>query len=116
MLVKISGNHFDIGQALQVHVEKDITDGVSKYIKSAISAEVKFTKENHLIITNILIHEGIDPNVIIRSEGEGTDAYSSFADSLEKSLKQLRRYKRKLVNHKKQNRLSIKDLQGNTAA
>ena len=115
MQISITGN-LDTGISLQNYVEEKLTKEVNKYFDSAISAHVYFKKQNqkkdgHHPINHVTIsiNEGSKRHVAIKSDAEGTDIYVTFDLALDKIVKQLRRYKKRLQDfgrHKRDDDLS----------
>ena len=46
--------------------------------------------------------EGVKNGVIIKSDGLAADAYGCFNEALEKAIVQLRKYKEKIKNHRRE--------------
>jgi ribosomal subunit interface protein len=104
MQISVSGKHLDIGSALQEYVEAELQGAVKKYFDRAISADVVFTKVRHLFVADILVNEGTGTNTLIKSRAEDDDVYASFDIACAKVEKQLRRYKRRIKDHHKDNK------------
>jgi ribosomal subunit interface protein len=99
MQVIVSGKGVDVGEALRTHIESQIEEHVSKYIDRVTSVHVVVSREAHLFRVDITGNLGTHAGMVVRSRGEAGDAHAAFDDALEKTSKQLRRYKRKLTNH-----------------
>lgn len=99
MRIAVSGKNIDVGAALQEYVKTNLDGAVSKYFPDAVSADVVITKERHLFVTNILVNEGTDPHLIIKSTGDADEVHASIEKAVEKVEKQLRRYKKRIRNH-----------------
>jgi ribosomal subunit interface protein len=99
--VRIIGSNIDIGTSLEKHVEEHLTKNVAKYFEKAIAGEVHFSKNGHLFKVVIVINEGVRGGIVVKSDAEAGDPYSCFAEALEKSTKQLRRYKRRIKNYRR---------------
>ncbi len=92
----------DVGQALTDFVKEHLTKDVKKYFENAVKAEVHFSKEkSHLIKTVITVNEGVKGGITVKSDAEGGDAYGCFNEALAKAAKQLRRYKRRIKNYRR---------------
>lgn len=103
MQIKVIGANMQVGQALTSFVEEHLTKEVKKYFEKAISADVHFSKENgHLFKALIFINEGVKGGVVVRSEATAGEVYACFNEALLKVTKQLRRYKRRLKNYRRQ--------------
>lgn len=92
----------DVGQALTSFVEEHLSKEVTKYFDTAVRAEVHFAKEGHMFRTVITVNEGVKGGIAVKSNAEAGDVYASFTESCEKAAKQLRRYKRKIKNYRRQ--------------
>ena len=112
MQIQVSGKKLDIGDALTTHVKERLNKGVSKYFEHAITADVVFSKEAHLMRADIHVNEGTGAGIMIKSRAEHTDIYAAFDGAAERIEKQLRRYKRKIRSRtsKKVSELSEKEL------
>ena len=102
MKIQVSGTNMEVGQSLIKYVEENLEKDVKKYFENAIDAQVHFSKEgSSLVKTIITVDEGIRGSITIKSDATAGDAYGSFNDALTKAVKQLRRYKRRLVSFRK---------------
>lgn len=112
MQISVSGKQLDVGQSLRTHVERRLSDGVSKYFEKAIDANVVFSKQSHLFRADVLVNEGTGTGIVIKGNGTANDIYASFDQAADRIEKQLRRYKRKIKNHhkKKFNELTAEEL------
>jgi ribosomal subunit interface protein len=97
MNIQVSGKNFDLGAALQAHVEGRLAEGVRKYFDRGAEAVVTFSRERHQVECEMTAH--LSSGVFLAAHGEGGDAYAAFEESLEKLEKRVRRYKRRLKNH-----------------
>jgi ribosomal subunit interface protein len=103
MKIEVIGSNMQIGNALTQHVNENLTKGVTKYFDGAIGGQVFFTKKAHLVSVVINVNEGIKGGgIVIKSDSEAGDPYGAFAEALKKAEKQLRRYKRKIKNYRRQ--------------
>ncbi len=101
MQVTITGKQLDVGDALREHVEANLADAVAKYFDQAIESTVVFSSsaKGRLIRADIAVHAG--RNIQMRGRAEAADAYAAFDAALERIAKRLRRYKRRLRDHRK---------------
>ncbi|MDA0902349.1 MAG: ribosome-associated translation inhibitor RaiA [Proteobacteria bacterium] len=103
MDIKISGSNMSVGAALTEYVEEHLIRHVTKYFENAINANVYFSKEKGSFCVKITVNEGVKGGGIdINSDASGSDVYVVFNEAVEKAAKQLRRYKRKLKNHRRE--------------
>lgn len=99
MELSIKGKHLDVGDALRGHVEDSLKSNVKKYFTNALDGTVVFSRENRLFHVDISVHAG--RGMVMKASGEAEDPYAAFDAALSRIAKQLRRYKRKLVDHHK---------------
>jgi len=103
MRVSVSGKKIEVGQSLIEHVEGELSKSVQKYFDKAIDAEVVFSKEkNHIFKVVMKINEGVKNGTYIRSSAEESEVYKCFDSALDRAVKQLRRYNRRLKNHNRE--------------
>ena len=101
MQISIHGKQMDVGDALRTHVTDKLADTNQKYFNHATEAIVTFSPEGHghgLIKTHISIRVGKD--IMVMADAAEADPYLSFETACEKVAKQLRRYKRRLRDHR----------------
>lgn len=100
MQIQISGRHVELGDAFQSHVEKRITDGLSKYLDRVTSVDVVVSKAaHHQFRVDIHGNTGTHDGLVLKSQGEAGEVYAAFDEAATKVEKQLRRYKRRLKGH-----------------
>ncbi len=100
MQVQVSGRHVELGESFQAHVEKRLTEGLSKYLDRVTSVDVVVSKAaHHQFQVDIHGNPGTHSSVIIKSQGSAGEIYAAFDDAATKAEKQLRRYKRRLKDH-----------------
>jgi ribosomal subunit interface protein len=97
MHVTVTGKQIDVGEALRHHAEAALRTVADKYFGNAIEAHVVFSREAHLIHCDLQVHVG--RGILVRSEGEGSDAYVAFDNAGDRIGKRLRRHKRRLRDH-----------------
>src|SRR5947208_5460813 len=93
----VTGKQVDVGDALRRHVEVSLDSLLGKYFRTAIEAHAVFTREAHLIRTDLSLHIG--RGIIVKSGAAATDYYPAFDAAAERLGKQLRRYKRRLRDY-----------------
>jgi ribosomal subunit interface protein len=98
MHVTVTGKQIDVGEALRHHAEAALEAVADKYFSNPIEAHVVFSREAHLIRCDLQVHVG--RGILVRSEGEGSDAYAAFDSAGERIEKRLRRHKRRLRDHR----------------
>jgi ribosomal subunit interface protein len=100
MHLNIAGHHMHNGKSLERYVNVRMKQQVKKYFKNAVSADVVFLKDHYEFQTSIVINDGTKHHQHIQSKASSTNVYKSFNMAMEKTMKQLRRCKNKLKQHK----------------
>ncbi|MDX1923751.1 MAG: ribosome-associated translation inhibitor RaiA [Rickettsiaceae bacterium] len=99
MDIRISGQHFSLGDSLKNHAITRLKEVGEKYFENAISGVVHFSKQSYITTCDINFNEGTGRHIVIKSSAECDDPYSAFDQALAKLEKQLRKYKSKIKNH-----------------
>lgn len=99
MRYQISGKQIDIGEALQTHVQEELSDTVKKYAQRPTEAVVVFSKSAHEFVCEATVH--LSTGLTAQAKAHQTEIYAAFEACREKMEKQLRRYKRRLKDHHK---------------
>ncbi len=101
MQVMVTGKQLNVGDALRDYVEAHLSDAVSKYFEHAIEASVVFSPQGKgkQVRSDISVHVG--RNIQMQGHAEAGDAQAAFDAAMERIAKRLRRYKRRLRNHRK---------------
>ncbi|WP_439153855.1 ribosome hibernation-promoting factor, HPF/YfiA family [Yoonia sp.] len=97
MRYQISGKQIDIGEALQTHVQTELTEILSKYAGRPTEAYIVFSKSGHEFVCESVVH--LSTGLTAQATGRAAEIYAAFDSSAEKMDKQLRRYKRRLKDH-----------------
>jgi len=98
MELSIKGKQVDIGDALRGHIEETLPESIEKYFGNATDSHVIVTKENLTFKVDIQVH--VSKRIMVHGQGSSTDAYGAFDEAREHVAKRLRRYKRRLKDHK----------------
>ena len=80
-----------------------------KYFENFISANILFSKDSYNFRCEISIH--IDGSIFLHGNALSNDAYGAFNVANEKIKKRLRRYHRKLTDHRTKNKKPLKYLE-----
>lgn len=99
MRYQISGKQIDIGEALQTHVEEELSVAVKKYAERPTEAVVVFSKSAHEFVCEATVH--LSTGLTAQAKAHQTEIYAAFDACSAKMEKQLRRYKRRLKDHHK---------------
>jgi ribosomal subunit interface protein len=97
MHITVSGKQVDVGDALRTYVTEQLGIISGKYFDHALEAQVVFSKARAFFMCDIQMHAG--RNIIMRGEGEAQDAHAAFDAAAEHVGKRLRRYRRKVNDH-----------------
>ena len=97
MRYQISGKQIDIGEALQTHVQTELSEILSKYAGRPTEAVVVFSKSGHEHVAEAVVH--LSTGLTVQATARDPEIYAAFDACAEKMDKQLRRYKRRLKDH-----------------
>ena len=100
MHYQITGRQIDIGEALQTHVENDLSAILDKYASRPTDANIVFSKSGHEYVCETIVH--LSTGLTAQAKNHATEIYAAFDGCSEKMDKQLRRYKRRLKDHHKE--------------
>ena len=109
--IAVSGKQTKLGNALTSHVKSNLIISLEKYFKSVLSANVQFSKSTFNFRCEINIH--LESNIFVKSHSLSNDAYGAFNVANEKIKKRIRRYHRKLNDHRSQTKKLTKNFQVN---
>ena len=98
MRYHISGKQIDIGEALTTHVKSELGELVEKYAQRPTEVSVVFSRMAHEFVCEAEIH--LSTGLSAQARGHATEIYPAFESCREKMDKQMRRYKRRLRNHR----------------
>jgi ribosomal subunit interface protein len=97
MHYQITGKQIDIGEALQTHVQSEMSEVFSKYAGRPTDAIIVFSKSGHEYVCEAEVH--LSTGLTAQAKGKATEIYAAFDGASEKMEKQLPRYKRRLKDH-----------------
>jgi len=98
MSFRVSGKNLDVGEALRQRVSDRISETLGKYFDGGYSGHVTLAKDGIGFRTECAVH--LDSKVTLHAEGEAPDAYLSADQAVTRLEKQLRRYHRRLKDHR----------------
>jgi ribosomal subunit interface protein len=98
MSFRISGKKLDIGDALRERVNARIAEALGKYFDGGYSGHVTLSREGFGFRTECAIH--LDSKITLHAEGMAADAYASADQAALRIEKRLRRYHRRLKDHR----------------
>jgi ribosomal subunit interface protein len=97
MQITVSGKQVDLSDALRTRVAVGLDAIAGKYFDHALEAHVTFSRARSFFTCDINVHAG--RGLTLRGEGEAADANSAFDDAAEHIAKRLRRYRRRVSDH-----------------
>ena len=98
MPFRVSGKNLDIGEALRERVNARIAEAMEKYFDGGYSGHVTVAREGSGFRTECAIH--LDSKITLHAEGRAADAYASADHAALRVEKRLRRYHRRLKEHR----------------
>lgn len=99
MTLRVSGKNMDVGQALTEKAQERVDAAVSKYFDGNYDGQLTIEHEGFGFRSDIVLH--LDTGVILRAHAMAGDAISAFEETADHVEKRLRRYKRKLKDHRR---------------
>ena len=109
--ILVSGKQTKIGLSLKKYSIDSITSTLNKYFQDFISSSILFSKDTFNFKCEISIH--LEKTIFIKSHSLSNDAYGAFNLANEKIKKRIRRYHRKLTDHRA--KLTKKDIETNAS-
>ncbi len=100
MDIRVSGHQVATGDALRTHVSDRLQNVADKYFSRAISAHVTFGRGPHDNGFSCDIVAHVMQGVILKAANTAMEANPAFDGAAEKVERQLRRYMRRLKDHK----------------
>lgn len=104
MQINVSGKQVDVGESLRGYIEDRLADSIQKYLDRVTQCDVVITREAHMFRADIVLNTGTHAGLIIKGRADADDAKAAFEAASDKIEKQLRRYKRRLTDHHKEER------------
>jgi ribosomal subunit interface protein len=98
MAFRVSGKNLDLGDALRGRINDRIAETVGKYFDGGYSGHVTLAKDGYGFRTECAIH--LDSKVTLHADGTAPDAYASADQAALRIEKRLRRYHRRLKDHR----------------
>ena len=107
MQISVTGHQLDVGDALRGRVEVSLVGSVVKYFDHAIEGHVVFSREAHGVRVDISVHVG--RGIMVQGHGQAENAHTAFDVALDRIAKRLRRHKRRLRDHHRNNKADLTD-------
>jgi len=96
--ILVSGKQTKIGLSLKKYSIDSLTSTLNKYFQEFISSSILFSKDTFNFKCEISIH--LEKTIFVKSHSLSNDAYGAFNLANEKIKKRIRRYHRKLTDHR----------------
>lgn len=105
MNIKITATNLDIGDALRSYTHDIIEKKIKKYFDHISKIDIFYSKHKNNFHVKIAISElPTNRGLVVKSDGNSSDPRMALEESIEKSIKQLLRYKKKISNFRKRNK------------
>jgi len=98
MPFRVSGKNLDVGETLRQRINERIAEAMDKYFDGGYSGHVTVAREGFGFRTECAIH--LDSKITLHAEGRAADAYASADQAALRVEKRLRRYHRRLKDHR----------------
>ena len=98
MAFRVSGKNLDVGDALRDRINMRIGEAINKYFDGGFSGHMTITREGSGFRSECALH--LDSKVTLRAEASAPDAYASADQAALRVEKRLRRYHRRLKDHR----------------
>ena len=98
MTFRVSGKNLDVGDALRERVSARIAEAMGKYFDGGYSGHVTLERDGFGFRTECAVH--LDSKITLHAEGMAADAYASADQAAARIEKRLRRYHRRLKDHR----------------
>ena len=98
MSFRISGKNLDVGAALRDRIGNRVADVMNKYFDGGYSGHLTLARDGFGFRSECAIH--LDSKVTLQAEGMAADAYASADQAALRIEKRLRRYHRRLKDHR----------------
>jgi ribosomal subunit interface protein len=98
MSFRVSGKNLDVGEALRERITDRVAEAMGKYFDGGYSGHVTLERDGFGFRTECAIH--LDSKITLHAEGMAADPYASADQAATRIEKRLRRYHRRLKDHR----------------
>ena len=98
MSFRISGKNLDVGAALRGRIGDRVAEAMNKYFDGGYSGHLTLARDGFGFRSECAIH--LDSKVTLHAEATAADAYTSADQAALRIEKRLRRYHRRLKDHR----------------
>lgn len=99
MSLRVSGKNMDVGDALRGKATERFDAVVGKYFDGGYDGHLTLEPEGIGFRADCMIH--LDTGIVLQASASANDATAAYEDMATHIEKRLRRYKRKLKNHRR---------------
>jgi len=97
--VRVAGHQVDTGESLRVHAQQKIAEITEKYFSRSVGANVTFGRGPNNDYTCDIVAP-VSQGIVLKSAYSGREPEIAFNGAADRIEKQLRRYMRRLKDHK----------------
>ena len=101
MTLRVSGKNMDVGDALRGKAEEHFASVVGKYFDGGYDGHLTLTPDGIGFRADCVVH--LDSGAVLQASAQGGDATSAYEIMAVNIEKRLRRYNRKLKQHRRGN-------------
>jgi ribosomal subunit interface protein len=98
MSFRVSGKNLDVGDALRARINARIGEAMNKYFDGGYSGHATIARDGSGFRTECAVH--LDSKITLHAEASAADAYASADQAALRVEKRLRRYHRRLKDHR----------------
>src|ERR1700680_4319120 len=98
MSFRISGQNLDVGAALRDRINDRVAEAMAKYFDGGYSGHLTLARDGFGFRAECAIH--LDSKITLHAEGQAADAYASADQAALRVGRRLRRYHRRLKEHR----------------
>jgi ribosomal subunit interface protein len=98
MSFRISGKNLDVGETLRGRISDRIAQAMNKYFDGGYSGHLTLARDGFGFRSECAVH--LDSKITLQAEGMAPDAYASADQAALRIEKRLRRYHRRLKDHR----------------
>jgi len=98
MQIQVVSKGIDVSEVLRERIQARVEDAIEKFAHRPGEAFIVIEREGHGFRVDCSVH--LSSGMILQSRGTDNDAYKAAESALDKMEKRLRRYKRKLTDHR----------------
>src|ERR1700684_1729794 len=98
MAFRIAGQNLDVGAALRERITDRVAEAMAKYFDGGYSGHLTLARDGFGFRAECAIH--LDSKITLHADGMAPDAYASADEAALRIEKRLRRYHRRLKDHR----------------